>query len=150
MPSITACALALVLAVVALLAGGGCATTSTADNSPPLPTGTWTLAAIRGEPLASIEPLTRLPTLEIGPDGGVSGFGGVNRFRGGALTLTGPRAGTFSPGKRASTLMAGPPGATRVEVAYSAALDDAVRANLRDNELLLVNSAGDEVLRFTR
>jgi heat shock protein HslJ len=76
--------------------------------------GSWTLAALDGEPLPRVgEPIT----LEIRDDGSAGGSSGVNRFMTQVQT-DGLTDGRIGFAKSAGTMMAGPPAAMELEHAF--------------------------------
>lgn len=110
-----------------------------------LPTGTWRVISLTG---ASPELLERPPELTVGPDGALSGFGGVNRFSGradpGALA-----AGRLEAGPLMATLMAGPAPAMETERAWLALLGSSPEWRRTGEELTLLCD-GVECARLRR
>ncbi len=102
-------------------------------------TGQWTLSDMEGTMLhGGIE----LPTLEVGEDGSVSGFAGVNRFTG---RLASEEPTLFGP--LATTRKAGPRAAMELETRFLAHLQQATGWRMESGELVL--SGGDtELARF--
>lgn len=107
------------------------------------PAGKWLAEDILGGGV-----IDRLQTtLEIAPDGTVSGHGGCNRYRG-RVSITGESI-SFSP--MASTKMACTPAAMAQEQKFHQALEQArsFRINARERKLVLSNGAGATVARLT-
>lgn len=100
-----------------------------------LPAAEWVLVAIDGnEDLAEI-----VPTLTLGADGSVSGFGGCNRFDGGAVV----DGATLAVGPLAATKMACGAPADLVERRYLEVLGRATRWSVDSNgRLILEGDAG--------
>jgi putative lipoprotein len=111
-------------------------------SEPPSPTGAWTAVEIGGTPVS--QGVTS--TLDIGPDGAVSGTGGCNRYRGRAEIAAGTIA--FSP--LAATRMACPGGAMDQEQRLFAALAAARRFRVEAGALVLLGDDGAVVARFSR
>lgn len=144
----------------------GCASSETNADSAPKPSvtinpeehlhGEWTLTALHGrsiaETLAGGE-LRSAPTMTISDDGRLSGFSGVNRYAGPVLNPDSLVDGRFAVGPLVSTKMAGPPAAMRMENDFFDALDNATAIDsgaLAEGRLILRDSTGTELLRFTR
>ncbi|MGX9393654.1 META domain-containing protein [Nitrobacteraceae bacterium UC4446_H13] len=108
------------------------------------PAGKWLAEDILGGGV-----IDRLQTtLEIAPDGIVSGHGGCNRYRG-RVSITGESI-SFSP--LASTKMACTPAAMAQEQKFQQALERArsFRINARERKLILRDGAGATVARLAR
>lgn len=106
------------------------------------PAGKWLAEDILGGGV-----IDRLQTtLEIAPDGIVSGHGGCNRYRG-RVSITGETI-SFSP--LAATKMACTPAAMAQEQKFHQALEQArsFRINARERKLILRDGAGATVARF--
>lgn len=111
---------------------------SSSTEAPEL-SGQWTLSGLGG---SLVHGGIKLPTLEVSPDGSVSGFGGVNQFQG---RLTPAESTLFGP--LATTRKAGPRPAMELETRYLAHLQEATDWRMESGELVL--SAGDtELARF--
>lgn len=109
---------------------------SASPPAPAAPAGSWLAEDIGGR---GVIDSTR-STLELEPDGAVSGFGACNRYRGKA-TVSG-NAIRFGP--MASTRMACPPAVMAQEQAFLAALDGARswRADPARGRLQLLDGSG--------
>lgn len=108
------------------------------------PTGKWLAEDILGGGV-----IDRLQTtLEIAPDGIVSGHGGCNRYRG-RVSITGESI-SFSP--LASTKVACAPAAMAQEQKFHQALEQArrFRINARERKLILRDGSGATVARLAR
>ncbi len=128
--------LALALLGGSLLAAS-CAAFMDAPVEDPLSelVGTWSLAALGGEPVNEAgDPDLQLT---ISPDGDVSGFSGVNRFTS-RLDLDSLYAGRMEFAPIASTRMAGPPEAMELESRFLRALQLGGYFNLLDGGLYLM------------
>jgi putative lipoprotein len=109
---------------------------------PASPVGAWRAEDIRGEPIApGVD-----STLEIAPDGAVTGSGGCNRYRGRATLGEGTIA--FSP--LAATRMACPGPAMAQEQRFFAALAAARAFRIADGALLLLADDGAMLASFVR
>jgi putative lipoprotein len=108
------------------------------------PTGKWLAEDVLGG--AVIDRLQT--TLEIAPDGIVSGHGGCNRYRG-RVSITGESI-SFSP--LASTKMACTHAAMAQEQKFHQALEQArsFRINARERKLILRDGSGATVARLAR
>ncbi len=111
-----------------------------APSGPGVPAGTWTVVELSAVDLA---PLQRKPELELGADGALSGFSGVNRFSGRA-ELGALEEGHWMAGPLAATRMAGPPEAMAAEARFFELLAAPLEWRRAGAELTLVR--GDEVL----
>ncbi len=134
-----------VTANMSLLAGcaGGPAGDPVVEAPAPSAVGDWVLVSIGGEVPAAMAAPRRAPTLRLGADLAVSGFAGVNQYRG---ALSAPsEGGVFEVGPLASTRMAGPPESNRLESRFVAALSGARTWSIEDGSLVL---RGAEELRF--
>ncbi len=150
-----ACAALLALAVSA----GACKSSSSEGAPPPPPpdatapaelVGNWILAELDRERIAVPEGSAR-PTLEIGSDGSVAGFAGVNRFTG-SLDPAELALRRFELGTLAVTKMAGSPEAMRLEDRTLRALDGATGyvVDAGDGDLELTDSQAIVVARYER
>lgn len=90
-------------------------------------TGDWKLVKLGDEPLAA----DLMLTLSVAADGKVSGSSGVNRFAG----KLADEKKLFGP--LIMTRRAGPPEAMAVEAAFTKALDEATRFEIKDDKLTL-------------
>ena len=111
-------------------------------QEPASPVGSWLLDGLGGAPVAQ----GVASTLEIAPDGTVSGTGGCNRYRGRAEIGQGSIA--FSP--LAATRMACPGAAMEQEQRLFAALAAVRRFRVDSAALLLLGEDGAVVARFSR
>lgn len=139
----------LATAAISLTTAGGCSTTDAQPqpNRPPpvkLEGSRWAVVALRGQyPQGDVQLV-----LELGPEGRVSGFAGVNRFNGSyTLKQQAEGRGTLSFGELATTRMAGPPELMQQEERFLAALKtvDGYRA---EGGLMELEAGGAPVLRF--
>ena len=108
------------------------------------PAGRWLAEDINGGGV-----IDRLQTtLEVSADGSVTGFGGCNRYMG-KVTVTGA---TLSFGALAGTRKACTPAVMDQEQKFHAALQEAAgwRFDAQQNKLLLINAAGEAVVRLAR
>jgi uncharacterized lipoprotein YbaY len=99
--------------------------------------GTWCVVTVGTLDAAGIA------SIEFGADGEVTGFGGVNRFRG-PYTVDG---GTVEFGALAATMMAGPEPANSVEGALFGALIGAQPFSIEGSDLTIGESDAVVVLR---
>lgn len=142
-----------------LLCTGGCESggATPRPNSQPPPTkmlgSIWALVALGGEEPLGDEPLT----LELGEDGRVGGFAGVNRYFG-DYELEEPTAagsgkpaapGTVKFGELGATRMAGPPEMMEQERRYLDALR-AVDRYRAEGGLLELSAGRGPLLRFRK
>lgn len=104
--------------------------------------GLWSVETMNGSKIEG-----RPPTLDIGQDGRVGGFAGVNRFTT-TLDLQALREGRFRVEPAAMTRMAGPPEAMALESAFMQMLLAADTAAIEGTRLRL--SGGDTVAVFGR
>lgn len=117
--------------------------------------GEWLLTHLEGNALDTPAPdaaPNRRPTLNVFDADRVGGASGVNRWstRIDAAALS---AGGFRLSPIATTLMAGPPDAMRLEQQFVNALSRVTSydpAKLRDNTLSLLGADNNELLRFSR
>ncbi|MDX2148538.1 MAG: META domain-containing protein [Planctomycetota bacterium] len=112
--------------------------------------GRWTLVNLEGQDVGPIlSEQLRAPDMEITPEGGITGFAGVNRYSG-SVDPTRLARGEFpSGGAFASTKMAGPPEANQLENRFLTAIARADRFDVQGNQLRL--KQGDQVvMTFTR
>lgn len=101
----------------------------------------WTAIGING---ATID-VERPPQLSFGQGGSFSGFGGCNRFTGQA-EISGEHL--EFPDNIAATLMACPPALEEVEDQFFAALQGVTTYAVAGNSLVLLDAAGEPVLKF--
>jgi len=119
----------------------GCASEPQTDVAPEPATaliGEWTLSEMRGGAV-SIE--GRQPTLIVKPDGGIMGFSGVNRY-GGKLDAAAMNAGKLVVGALASTRMAGPAEAMKLEGDFLKTLGEVDSFEIKGGVLSMRNSSG--------
>jgi heat shock protein HslJ len=115
--------------------------------------GDWKLASVNGANVvgagdrAARDP-SRAPGISIAPDGGVSGFTGVNRMSS-RLDVAKLRSGEFILGGIATTRMAGPAAAMELESEYTSALGLVRRFAVMGGGLTLTGERGT-VLKFVR
>ena len=106
------------------------------------PVGRWSAIEIAGRPVAR----GVASTLEITAEGGVSGRGGCNRYSGTARV--GP--GTIAFGALRSTMMACDGPGMGQERRFHSALSHAAAWRIEGDRLVLVDAAGQTVLRLGR
>ncbi len=80
------------------------------------------------------------PTISFAVGAGLSGFAGVNRFKG-RLEASGLAAGAFKTSPLAMTRMAGPPEAMQLEGEFATALSKATAFTLEGDTLVLRTDA---------
>ncbi|MBS0189739.1 MAG: META domain-containing protein [Phycisphaerales bacterium] len=143
-----------------VLSGGMCALwaceSDKAHHGPSAPSiqnlaGTWTLDSLLGQPFAQLVPqdaAAKRPTLDIRPDGKVSGFAGVNRLTS-SLDVEGVKKGQFKLSPAAVTRMAGPAYAMALESKYLDALNKATGFRMEGSSLVLLDGT-TEMASFTR
>lgn len=142
----------LTLVVVGAALLGACQ----ANTAPPIAsdslkavTGNWTLNRLSGRDVAVLlQQGMRPPTLNISPDGGISGNAGVNRLTG----STDPRdlaEGKIDLSKLVTTRMAATPAAMQLENAFLAALAKAKTYSVNRGQLELKDGMAT-VATFTR
>jgi heat shock protein HslJ len=149
------------VSVVAAMCGamsGGCSTMKGAGNLggvnslaslPQQVLGEWKLDSLQGFDLSQIASGNmRMPNINFGQDGTVSGFSGVNRFSG-KTDLAELAQGKFSLPNAMSTKMAGPPIANDLEGKFLGALTSADGAKMQNGNLLLTKG-GEMLMRFIR
>lgn len=84
--------------------------------------GEWVLAKMEGSEVTSMLPAGwSVPSLNFASDGKVSGYSGVNRLAGG-FDVASAAEGKLGLGNLASTKMAGPPEAMKVESMFTGML----------------------------
>lgn len=111
-----------------------------ASPAPAGPFGDWQASEIAGRPVPKATPAT----LTIAPDGAVSGSGGCNRMTGHARI----KDDTIRFGRMAATMMACLGDGMEQEQRFHAALEDARRFQMDDGALVLLNAAGQPVVRL--
>lgn len=146
----------IALATMVLCGMGGCA----ADSAPAYASeakaiqsliGTWTLDSIGDKSFASLVPqdvAAKKPTLDISADGKVSGFAGVNRLMS-SINLDALSKGDFSLSPAATTMMAGPEYAMKLEREYLDALAK-VRDFKVDGSKLTLTDGANQIMQFVR
>lgn len=137
---------------------GGCSTMTNLDDLagassladlPQQVLGEWKLDSLQGFDLSKLAASNlRVPTINFGQDGTVSGFSGVNRFSG-KTDLAQLAQGKFALPNAMSTKMAGPPMANQLENTFLSALTSADGARMHDNGLLLTKG-GETLMRFVK
>lgn len=103
----------------------------------------WTAIGINGAVVQAERP----PQLSFGQGGSFGGFGGCNRFTGQA-EITADRL--EFPDNMAATLMACPPAMEEVEDQFFAALQGVTTYAVAGDSLVLLDAAGEPVLKFLR
>lgn len=114
-----------------------------ADALPGPPYGDWRAEAIGGEAVVAASE-TAWPTLEIAPDGAASGAAGCNHFAGRAAVS--PQSLTFE--MLAVTSMLCADAQMALERRYLAALEAIAAWRSEDADLLLLDDAGETLLRL--
>ncbi len=89
----------------------------------------------------------KAPSLRFDADGKVSGFGGVNRLFG-STDAAALAAGRLDLGRLASTKMAGPPAAMRLESSFLQSLSRATSFAFDDAGRLTLSDATGTLMRF--
>ena len=149
---IAAVVIGSVLVATTIVASTGCQSSSPARSATPsIKTleGTWTAQTIDGGMVsAMLEEGMRAPDLRFLSDGSVVGFTGVNRINT-RVDLEKLRAGEFSVGPSAMTMMAGPPAAMRMERRFVDALERAAIIEVEGNTMRLTDG-GETVLTLVR
>lgn len=130
--------------LAALLAGGlALPGSAAADALLGPPYGIWQAEVMDGEPVAAASEAAR-PTLEIAPDGAATGMAGCNHFAGRAAV--GAQSLAFE--MLAVTSMLCPDAQMTLERRYLAALADTAAWRGEDGALLLLDEAGETLLRL--
>lgn len=146
--------LTAVCSIAGCASGGGKATSEgkpmTLEQAVAALSGEWKLASLGGNPIGDITGLGgRVPGFSVSPDGGFSGFGGVNRLAS-KLDLSKLAAGEFALSPVAVTRMAGPPELMNLEDGFTAALGKARKFSLKDGALSLLDADGADLARLVR
>lgn len=110
------------------------------EASAKMPTGKWILESLTG---LAIPADAEVPYLEIKEDGSVAGFGGVNRVFGKIVNIDGKFFGPLG-----STMMAGPPEAAKLEMAFLKALGKVASAKTSTKQLQLLDAEGKVLAEF--
>ena len=113
--------------------------------------GSWTLDSIGDKSFAMLVPQdvsAKKPTLDISADGKVSGFAGVNRMMS-SLNMDALSKGDFTLAPAASTMMAGPEYAMKLERQYLDALGK-VRNFKVDGSKLTLTDGANQIMQFVR
>jgi heat shock protein HslJ len=131
--------IAPVAALVVLGAATACGEDEASPSDPSALEGTWVLAS--GVDVEGWEDVAPSATFA---EGMVSGSTGCNRFRG-AFRVGGD---TLELGEIAMTAMACPPPADAVEREYAGVLESVRAWGVEDDELVLLDGDGTELLRF--
>ncbi|MFN7022434.1 MAG: META domain-containing protein [Phycisphaerales bacterium] len=113
--------------------------------------GEWVLAKMEGAEVASMLPAGwRVPSLNFGTDGKVSGYSGVNRLAGG-FDVAKAAEGKLGLGNLASTRMAGPPEAMKVESMFTGLLGKVDGFTFTDSgKGLSLTEQGKTLLEFVK
>ncbi len=145
-------AVALGLSMIAAAPLGGCASGAgggAVESLMPTITqllGDWNVESLAGKSVADMLPKgSKVPSLTFGEDGSVSGFAGVNRLMS-KLDLASLAKGEFKMGPAATTMMAGPDEAMKVEGTFTKLLSRVNSAKLTDGGKGLTLSEGAEEL----
>ncbi len=146
--------LTLACSIAGCASGGGKASSEgasmTLEQAVSAVSGEWKLASLGGNPIGDVAGLGgRVPGFTIAPDGGFSGFGGVNRLAS-KLDLSKLVAGEFALSPVAATRMAGPPELMNLEDGFTAALGKARKFSLKDGALSLLDADGADLARLVR
>lgn len=157
MPRPITLAFTALLSIATLGAATGCQSTGTASGGASSMTnaieklaGDWVLKQIEGTDVSSLLPAgARAPSLNLGSDGRVSGFGGVNRLAGG-LDLEALTKGDFKLGQMISTKMAGPPESMQLEDRFTRLLGEVTGFKLGSGDSLSLTKGGASLLDFVR
>jgi len=139
---------ALAASVVALpLVVSACQSTAPRDDATPPPTkmqgSRWALVALEAQPVDA-EPQI---TLELGADGRVAGFAGVNRYSGEYRMNAGKAGGALAFSPLVSSKMAGPPEQQKLEDQYMSLLQ-ATTGYRAEGGLMELLADGRPTLRF--
>ncbi|MBL8876453.1 MAG: META domain-containing protein [Phycisphaerae bacterium] len=149
--------LAIVACAAAVLGGiAGCASESASGYASEAKAiqsliGNWTLDSIGDKSLAMLVPqdvAVKKPTLDISADGKVSGFAGVNRLMS-SLNMDALSKGEFAMSPAATTMMAGPEYAMKLEQQYLGALAK-VRNFKVDGSKLTLTDGANQIMQFVR
>ncbi|MBS0189447.1 MAG: META domain-containing protein [Planctomycetes bacterium] len=137
--------LILSLTVVVTLVMAACQSAPTGGMKNPLDAliGSWTLDSLNGKSFAQLVPAdapANKPTMDIGQDGKVSGFAGVNRWMS-SLDVASLAKGDFKLSPAGSTMMAGPEYAMKLEREFLDALQKARNFKLDGSKLTLTDGA---------
>lgn len=127
-------------ALVAGLALASCAARGPDQAASELTGRTWRLVGVERQPVL----VPGRSTLQVAPDGRVSGQGGCNGYAGRAEI----EDGRISFGPMLATKMACEPAVTRQEMRLFDGLSRAARWRVERGELTLYDAEGRELLRF--
>lgn len=111
----------------------GCRASGALPPAEPLPVGSWVVVELQG---ADLDALPRAPELELGNDGSLSGFSGVNRFSG-KLDLKALGRGTLVTTPIVTTRMAGYEPAMDAETRFLQLLAEPLEWRRVDGALVL-------------
>lgn len=116
--------------------------------------GDWNLSSIEGTEISKLIPDAllrggKVPSLSFAPDGGVSGFTGVNRLNS-KLDLQSLTTGDFKLSPAALTRMAGPPELMNIESRFTSLLAKVDGFNLKGEVLSLVGDGNQRLLEFVK
>ncbi len=113
--------------------------------------GNWVLESLGGKNSAQLVPqdaAAKKPSLDIKSDGKVSGFAGVNRLTS-SLDMAALSKGEFRMAPAATTRMAGPEYANKLESEFLSALQKANGFKIDGSKLTLTDGTS-EVMKFVR
>lgn len=145
---VRALAPALVLGVALLVLPGCCACARDSDTGhgeqaiyAPSLSGAWTLESIGADQVATLLPAgARAPSIEIGTDGAVAGFAGVNRLSSRLRAGVAGDGPLFGP--IITTKMAGPEPLMAIESRFTEALGAAASGSIEARRLVLLDASG--------
>lgn len=149
--------LAFIACAAAVLGGmSGCASESASGYASEAKAiqsliGNWSLDSIGDKSFAMLVPqdvAIKKPTLDISADGKVSGFAGVNRLMS-SVNLDALSKGDFALAPAATTMMAGPEYAMKLERQYLDALAK-VRNFKVDGSKLTLTDGATQIMQFVR
>lgn len=135
----------LPVAFASLLLAAGCGGND-GPRGGPLTDTLWVLSSYPADAGLTEVPATVRSDIQFA-DGKVSGNSGVNQFAGGYESTD---EGALTIGQLASTMMAGPEDATKVETAVLAALAEVAEYYADDSTLKLYDGEGAEVLVYAK
>lgn len=143
------------IALVSMAIVAGCGSTSEVATTGPQAMrsllGNWTLDSIGDKSFAMLVPqdvAVKKPTLDISADGKVSGFAGVNRLMS-SLNMDALAKGGFAMSPAATTMMAGPEYAMKLERQYLDALAKVRSFKVEGSKLTLTDGA-NQIMQFVR
>jgi heat shock protein HslJ len=142
--------------MVAPLAGcaSGSGAATTVESLMPTITqlmGDWNVESLAGKSVADMLPAgSKVPSLTFGEDGSVSGFAGVNRLMS-KLDMASLAKGDFKLSPAATTMMAGPDEAMKVEGTFTKLLGQVNSAKLTDGgKGLSLSDGANELIRLVK